>query len=393
MRVWDQAQQRTDHEHHAGGDQRRFLAGFFITSSWAARLPVAAGRCFLKNAGCRMGSWWTGEQAIHNSQWSLCCAWRLAAFPPLSSAWSPLCVRTALRFACAVVHVFAPPSPTSPAPSPLAARGYGPAYLRASPSKLRGPSRPSASLITGRVPALRTPFGRVPQFGMVVPHLRTVPPLAARCSVSAHCASLRVLDTPALRAFGRSQARLRLSLVPTIRNSRLAALPLAILLCSLDFRFACFRHWRRRSSVPIGLTPRCFAHRARASCAPRASSRSAAFDCALRFAPCARHSSPSGLRRSQSSLEMLPASLGSSAAIAATGCAASFALIGLTTACFAHCARPSCAPLAAPPLSPSLDFRFACFAHCARRSSVPRGAHFVRPRRTRRRGRLKREWD
>ena len=33
--------------------------------------------------------------------------------------------------------------------------------------------------------------------------------------------------------------------------------------------------------------------------------------------------------RSQSSLEMLPASLGSSAAIAATGCAASFALIGL----------------------------------------------------------------
>ena len=93
--------------------------------------------------------------------------------------------------------------------------------------------------------------------------------------------------------------------------------------------------------------------------------------------------------RSQSSLEMLPASLGSSAAIAATGCAASFALIGLTTACFAHCARPSCAPPAAPPLSPSLDFRFACFAHCARRSSVPLGARFVRPRRTRRRGRLK----
>ena len=54
-------------------------------------------------------------------------------------------------------------------------------------------------------------------------------------------------------------------------------------------------------------------------------------------------------------------------------------LIGLTTACFAHCARPSCAPLAAPPLSPSLDFRFACFAHCARRSSVPLGARFVRP--------------
>ena len=52
--------------------------------------------------------------------------------------------------------------------------------------------------------------------------------------------------------------------------------------------------------------------------------------------------------RSQSSLEMLPASLGSSAAIAATGCAASFALIGLTTACFRHRRRPSCAPLQFP---------------------------------------------
>ena len=40
----------------------------------------------------------------------------------------------------------------------------------------------------------------------------------------------------------------------TICNSRLAALPLATLLCSLDFRFACFRHWRRRSSVPLALS-------------------------------------------------------------------------------------------------------------------------------------------
>ena len=40
----------------------------------------------------------------------------------------------------------------------------------------------------------------------------------------------------------------------TIRNSRLAALPLARLLCSLDFRFARFRHWRRRSSVPLALS-------------------------------------------------------------------------------------------------------------------------------------------
>ena len=26
-------------------------------------------------------SWWTGEQAPHNSQWSSCCAWRLAVLP------------------------------------------------------------------------------------------------------------------------------------------------------------------------------------------------------------------------------------------------------------------------------------------------------------------------
>ena len=97
--------------------------------------------------------------------------------------------------------------------------------------------------------------GFVPQFSTVVPHLRTVPPLAARCSVAAHCASLRVLATSALRAFGRSKARLRLSYVPTIRNSRLATLPLASLLPlspSLDFRFACSAHCARRSSVPQG---------------------------------------------------------------------------------------------------------------------------------------------
>ena len=212
----------------------------------------------------------------------------------------------------------------------------------------------------------------------------------------------------------------------TIRNSRLAALPLATLLPLSSA-------WSLRVFAPpcadacavfrvfAPLSPsaaRCSGAADALWACPRASSRFAAFDCALRFASCARHSSPSGLRRSQahsrcsllhwahrrllhpqfamvvllrptacstpasqfsmvaslrsqSSLEMLPASLGSSAAIAATGCAASFALIGLTTACFAHCARPSCAPLAAPPLSPSLDFRFACFRHWRRRSSVP----------------------
>ena len=96
----------------------------------------------------------------------------------------------------------------------------------------------------------------IPQFAMVVPlrsqvrlrlsrlsvqHGRSAsshrPALTlARCSVAAHCALLRVLTTSALRAFGCSQARLRRSLVPTIRNSRLATLPLASLLPLLLYK-------------------------------------------------------------------------------------------------------------------------------------------------------------
>ena len=56
------------------------------------------------------------------------------------------------------------------------------------------------------------PFRTDPQFSMVIPHLRTVPLLAARCSVAAHCASLRVLATPALRASAVRKAHLRCSL-------------------------------------------------------------------------------------------------------------------------------------------------------------------------------------
>ena len=90
--------------------------------------------------------------------------------------------------------------------------------------------------------------------------------------------------------------------------------------------------------------------------------------------------------RSQSSLEMLPASLGSSAAIAPSirngrpnryTYSSTPLLIGLTSACFAHCARPSCAPLAAPSLSPSLGssyrLRFAgpVFRGCGALRAVP----------------------
>ena len=93
------------------------------------------------------------------------------------------------------------------------------------------------------------------------------------CAVFRACA-LRVLGTSALRAFtflqafastvrNRRSASLASSLAAlvahwahfglfrsSIRNSRLATLPLASLLCSLDFRFACFAHCARRSSVP-----------------------------------------------------------------------------------------------------------------------------------------------
>ena len=113
-----------------------------------------------------MTSWWTGEQAPHNSQWSSCCAWRLAVLPPLSSAWSLRIVRKLTR---------------------------------------------GAPCFTGLI--------------------------------DGYCSHwLRRLFRPHWAYF----ALLRSS----IRNSRLATLPLASLLCSLDFRFACFAHCARRSSVP-----------------------------------------------------------------------------------------------------------------------------------------------
>ena len=107
----------------------------------------------------------------------------------------------------------------------------------------------------------------------------------------------------------------------TIRNSRLAALPLATLLCSLDFRFACFAHCARRSSVPLGarfVRPR-HCHPQFAMVVPHLRTAlafgGAVFrGCALRFASCARHSSPSGLR-----CAALPCSLGLLRPVSATG--------------------------------------------------------------------------
>ena len=96
--------------------------------------------------------------------------------------------------------------------------------------------------------------------------------------------------------------------------------------------------------------------------------------CGLRFAPCPRGSS----RFAASDARRLACG---------TPC-----FIGLTSRLFRSTIRNS--RLATLPLASllcSLDFRFACSAHCARRSSVPQGVRFVRPRRTRRRGRLYRE--
>ena len=167
---------------------------------------------------------------------------------------------------------------------------------------------------------------------MVVPHLRTVPLLAARCSVAAHCASLRVLGTSALRAFGRSQARLRLSLVTTIRNSRLASLPLASLPpLSSAWSLRIVRKLTRGSPCFTGLIGGyCTLTSQWSSC------------CALRLAvlpPLSSAWSPLCVRKAHLRCFLLH---------------------------WAH--RRLLQPLAAPPLSPSLDFRFACFAHSAHAS-------------------------
>ena len=260
------------------------------------------------------------------------CANACAVFRPCGLRFAP-CPRGSSRFAASG---FAPCSPASPAPSPLAARGYGPAYFRlrtgrafggpvfrvcalrfapcarhssrfaAFGSKLPGPSRPSASLIT------------------------------ARCSVSAHCASLRVLDTPAAsRPPGSHRSSIQHGR-PT--PSHRPALTLAR--CSAPADFASLR---------------------------------------VLGAPAA--SRPPLLT---SSLVALPASLGSSYRPAlrwpgilglrsASRCPRPLHPFGASTAtaCFAHCARPSCSPA-----TTFISFRYTPDAPGARPSAPRR-----RPRR------------
>ena len=135
-----------------------------------------------------------------------------------------------------------------------------------------------SSIQHGRTTALASSLVALPaSLGLLRAVSRTAralrAPLAFACAVFRACA-LRVLGTSALRAFtflqafastvrNRRSASLASSLAAlvahwahfglfrsSIRNSRLATLPLASLLCSLDFRFACFAHCARRSSVP-----------------------------------------------------------------------------------------------------------------------------------------------
>ena len=122
----------------------------------------------------------------------------------------------------------------------------------------------------------------------------------ARCFVAAHCASLRVLATLALRAFdGQRPGRERIfpfrtvpqfSMVVPLRSQ--ARLWHSLLHWAYS---ALFRAQRARFVRPSPSLARCSGTAAALWACPRASSRFAAFDCALRFAPCARHFSPSGL--------------------------------------------------------------------------------------------------
>ncbi len=137
--------------------------------------------------------------------------------------------------------------------------------------------------------------GFVPQFSTVVPHLRTVPPLAARCSVSSHrprlrravfrrCGrplgvssrlqplrglrlrtALRSVCSP-LQPFGPSDARKLACGSPMFPQFAIVALLRYRLQASCLFR----PHWTSASPVPRTARGEAPSHRVRASCAPLA---------------------------------------------------------------------------------------------------------------------------
>ena len=175
--------------------------------------------------------------------------------------------------------------------------------------------RPSPS--AGGVPALRTPFGRV-----------LAPPAASRPS-TAH------FVCPALQPFGPPTASDRdgnafLRFAPPCASLARCSVP-AHFVCSalqpfgpspfckrLHPQFAIVDLHRSQARLQLSLltgrTTRCFAHRARASCAPQKMPE-------MTYTP-------------QFAMVVL---------LRLSACSTPL-FIGLTTACFAHCARPSCAP-------------------------------------------------
>ena len=139
----------------------------------------------------------------------------------------------------------------------------------------------------------------------------------ARCSVAAHCASLRVLATPALRAS---------DCAPPCADA-----------CAVFRVFAPLSPSAARCSGVADALWAC----------PRASSRFAAFDCALRvLAPPAASRPPTASDRDGNAFLRFAPTLNSAWSF---HCARKLAcgspcFIGLTTACFRHWRRPSCAP-------------------------------------------------
>ena len=254
--------------------------------------------------------------------------------------------------------------------------------------------------------------------------------------------ALRVLGTSALRAFtflqafastvrNRRSASLASSLAAlvahwahfglfrsSIRNSRLATLPLASLLCSLDFRFACFAHCARRSSVPqaaasvrpakntrndvhavisdlslvLPILCQCSAqtkglstilvageqaiHNSQWSSRTFAPALNSAwsYHCARKLA-CGTPASLGLLRaasRTARALRALP-QFAMVALLRLTACSSPL-LIGLTSRCFAHSARASCAPRHKDPKrSAALRYAFTAPRQRARRRCCRKG--------------------
>ena len=329
------------------------------------------------------------------------CAKRTSGPPTSQFSMVAPRLRTALRFACAVFRVFAPLSPSAAAQFRRCGRPFW-ACPRAS-------SRFAAfdcALRFARVCSPLQPFG---------PDVRKLT-RGAPCFtglIDGHCTSI---------CNGRPAAPYGLQYSASlVQHGRLSASRTALALawrCSgaADALWACPRTSSPSASAVRKAHLRCFPATGLIGgyCTDSSNGRPAA-PYGLQYS---RLSVQHGRSASfASSLAVLPASLGSSAAIAPhlqwssccaprlgstfqfgayyglfrtarafvcpTGCAASFALIGVfvpacaslarysgaadalwaclallpfgastATACFAHCARPSCAPLAAPSLPP-----------------------------------------